>query len=330
MEYKIVEGDSRHMWEIPDESVELVFTSPPYYNVKQYDTQDTNIGNINNFDLYMKEMEKIFKECYRILKDGCFIVVNISDIRADENGESVRFNIPSYYSILLSKLGFTYKEDIIWEKYVIVTDKRFGVTIQQAKPRYYYPNNIYEHNFVFLKGDKPRQPLDKDDKLDIKYLMDNKFHADVWHIAPDPQMAQIHEAPFPMKLAEMIVKIYSSKGETVVDPFLGMATTMLACKGLRRNCIGYEINPEYTKLEKERVGFNQMSLAGDKYYFEKGLKLEANKLINITKCSKCQKDTPMVIDKMNVSINCSSCGYGSSTRRKLWDTYDKEEIKLEN
>lgn len=312
MNYLIVEGDSRNMFDIPTESVDLIFTSPPYFNVKKYDFNPVNIGNINNFDDYLKQIEKVFKECYRVLRTGCFIVVNISDIRSDDT----RYNIPSHYSIMLTKLGFNYKEDIIWEKFAISSDKRFGITIQQAKPRYFYPNNVYEHTFVFMKGNKQSVSF-SEETINIDYLLSKGFNTDVWHISPETVISHEHEAPFPEEYARLVVKLFSYKGEVVLDPFLGSGTTMLICKELGRNCIGYEINPEYVKMSSERCSFNQMSL-NNKYGIKKQDPFIMENVLNLITCPNCGKEAITKTDNTFIEVTCEKCGYFNKEVKNIW------------
>lgn len=106
----VVVGDSRNMQEVPSDSVQLIVTSPPYFNVKDYGTD--NIGSISDFHAYLQEMQLVFNECYRVLQRGRYICVNISDIISDEH----KYPIPAHFVLSLQRAGFDYREDIIWKK----------------------------------------------------------------------------------------------------------------------------------------------------------------------------------------------------------------------
>lgn len=314
---KVVQGDARNLWELPDSSIDLIFTSPPYYKVKQYDENPNNIGNIGDYKGYLDSMEEAFKECFRVLKEGCFCIINISTVRDSSHVYPIAFH---FYNIL-TRVGFNYQENVIWEKNVNTNDMRFGVTIQNPKPRWYYPNNIYEYTLIFMKGDKNREPLDSVEKVDTSWLIKQGFNTDVWHIQPETQLTEYHEAPFPEEYAELVIKLYSSKGEIILDPFLGSGTVLLVCKNLRRNGIGYEVNPKYCELSKYRIGFSQSSLAGDQHFFMKSLGVNTNITI-LTKCVKCKEETAGFVDKDRVVVDCEKCGNSYSKTKSIWFEYN--------
>lgn len=261
----VVIGDCRNMAEVGDSSIQLIVTSPPYFNVKDYGID--NIGSINEYEIYLKMMYQVFKECYRVLEDGRYICVNICDIISG----SKKYPIPCHYVGLLQKTGFEYRDDIIWKKpkggskYSSGAMKRFGTLIQNPYPMYYHPNNIYEHILVFRKGKFDYKKISKEEKklakLDIEYIK-CRWNSDIWEMNPETKNAytkDTHPAMFPEELPEALIKLYTYEGETVLDPFLGSGTTSKVAKILNRNSVGYEINEDYLGIIKSKIGFGRHS-----------------------------------------------------------------------
>jgi len=253
--HRIIIGDCRNMAEISDNSIQLIVTSPPYFNVKDYGTD--NIGSINEYETYLRAMRQVFSECYRVLDEGRYICINISDIVSGEK----KLPIPCHYVGILQKAGFQYREDILWKKPSgLGCSKRFGTLIQNPYPMYYYPNNIYEHILVFRKGKFDFKKITKEErsasKIDIDYAKKH-WNTDIWEIVPEPK--NYHPAMFPQALPEALIKLYTYEGETVLDPFLGSGTTIKVARNLQRNSIGYEINKAYLDIIKSKIGYRNNS-----------------------------------------------------------------------
>ncbi len=258
-EHLVVVGDSRDMREVASDSVQLIVTSPPYFNVKDYGAE--NIGSINEFHAYLQEMQVIFNECYRVLQKGRYICVNISDVISDEE----KYPIPAHFVLSLQRAGFEYREDIIWKKPSGIgskgkgsgATKRFGVLLQNPYPMYYFPSNIIEHILVFRKGKFDYKELSKEDKelagIDLEEAK-RRWATDLWELQPQTRRGNDHPAMFPEELPEAFIKLYTFPGETVLDPFLGSGTTLKVADKLGRKCIGYEINPLYVPLIKKKSG----------------------------------------------------------------------------
>ncbi|VVB58650.1 Modification methylase MjaI [Candidatus Anstonella stagnisolia] len=262
--YSVVIGDARNMAELPDESVQLVVTSPPYFNVKDYGDDDANIGAIDDYVSYLGAVEAVFRECYRVLEDGRYCCVNISDVISGGR----KYPIPFHYVFMLERSGFIYRDNIIWKKPDGIGQnarsgaaKRFGVLMQNPYPMYYYPNNIYEHILIFRKGvfnfRKPTMQQKVGAMLDIEQAK-KRWNTDIWTMAAATvnQYTKVHPAMFPEELPEGLIRLYTFKGETVLDPFLGSGTTLKVARALSRGCIGYEINPDYLPLIRKKAGFD--------------------------------------------------------------------------
>lgn len=253
----VVIGDSFSMAELKNNSVQLIVTSPPYFNVKNYGIE--NVGSIDSYFCYLKSLRQIFEECYRVLEDGRYICINVSDVISGKG----KYNIPAHCMSILQRAGFKYIDDIIWKKpfgrrkgKCSGASKRFGVLVQHPYPMYYYPNVVYEHILVFRKGDFNFKKITKEQKKSSRVnLKHAKKHwsTNIWEMMPETRTN--HPAMFPEILPKSLIQLYSFKGETVLDPFLGSGTTMKAAKVLERNSVGYEINEEYLEVIKQKTGF---------------------------------------------------------------------------
>ena len=264
----IIFGNSQYMRELDDNSVQLIVTSPPYFDVKDYGPDKGNIGSITDYEQYLESVRKVFLECYRVLDDGRYCCVNISDIISEHH----KYPIPAHYVALLEDIGFTYRDDIIWKKPAGVgangaggAAKRFGVFIQNPYPMYYHPNNIYEHILIMRKGkfDYKKMTARKTDqaKLDIAEAKDY-LSTDVWEFTPQHknQFTELnHPAMFPEILPDTLIRLFTYENETVLDPFLGSGTTTKAARKLNRKSIGYDINQDYLEVMKRRIGFDKNS-----------------------------------------------------------------------
>lgn len=256
MKYTIFNKSCEDMKQISDDSINCIFTSPPYALAKEYGDTD-GIGmteNVDAYQEYLNRMQLVLKECYRVLQPGRFIGVNIADVIQMDKKGSHKKPIRFHYYVLLAKCGFEYKDVIQWKKPDgMSTQKRFGVLIQNPYPMYYHPNNIYEPILVFKKPGKYiiTDKEKEDNKLDYKEF--KPFQSDIWEVQPETSVK--HPAPFPWKLPYLFFKLHAFKGDTTLDPFLGSGSSMLASRKLMMHCKGYEINEDYIELCKSRVGF---------------------------------------------------------------------------
>jgi site-specific DNA-methyltransferase (adenine-specific) len=262
----IIIGDARRMPELEDESVHLIVTSPPYFNVKDYGTSKGNIGAFGDYYEYLKALHNVFSECYRVLDEGRCICVNVSDVISSDQ----KYPIPFHILPILERAGFRYRDDIIWKKPSGVGQnagggaaKRFGVFLQNPYPMYYYPNNIYEHVLIFRKGKFDYKKIPKEKKTQAKFDLEQArqyLNCDVWEIAPATQnqfSKDAHPAMFPEVLPATLISLFTYPGETVLDPFLGSGTTLRAARRLGRLGVGYEVNKAYLPLIKRKVGFSE-------------------------------------------------------------------------
>jgi len=250
----IIIGDSRNMSELKDESVHLVITSPPYWQLKDYGN-GSQIGFNDTYEDYINNLNLVWKECYRVLHKGCRLCVNIGD----QFARSVYYGrykiIPIREEIIkfCETLGFDYMGAIIWQK-VTTCNTTGGATIMGSFP---YPRNgiiklDYEFILIFKKlGDAPKASRELKEKSKLTTEEWNKYFSGHWNFAGERQ--DKHLAMFPEELPKRLIKMFSFAGDKVLDPFLGSGTTCLAAKNLNRNSVGYEINKDFLPTIKAKL-----------------------------------------------------------------------------
>lgn len=239
------------MKHLPDNSIDLTVTSPPYFNAKEYSHWD-------KYSDYFQWLEDVFREVFRIMKAGRMVCVNISTIlvaRKSRNSESTRLALPFHFVNLMENIGFKFLEDIIWIKPEGSAKNRNGGFFQHRQPVAYKPNVVNEYIFVFQK---PAPYLI--DKIVRSYKGEVKANSlvkgdyersNVWYI--NPETISKHPAPYPEKLCDNLIKYYSYEGDTLLDMFMGSGTTAVACVKNNRNYIGFEISKEYCEIAKRRI-----------------------------------------------------------------------------
>jgi len=284
--HKIIIGDARQMKEVEDESVHLIVTSPPYWQLKDYG-KEGQIGFNDSYEDYINNLNLVWKESYRVLHKGCRLCVNIGDqfARSVYYGRYKVIPIRTEIIKFCESIGFDYMGAIIWQK-VTTCNTTGGATVMGSYP---YPRNgiiklDYEFILIFKKpGNPPR--VSKEIK-ELSKLTDEEwkqYFAGHWNFPGEKQ--DKHLAMFPEELPRRLIKMFSFVGETVLDPFLGSGTTSLAAKNLHRNSIGYEINEDFVPIIKEKLGINDNSRSKETVFeivkqedIKKDLKEEIEKL----------------------------------------------------
>ena len=247
-----VMGDTLEiMKHIKDESIHLTFTSPPYYNARDYSIYQS-------YNEYLEFLFKVFKEIHRITAEGRFFVINTSPIiipRASRQFASKRYPIPFDIHRFIIEAGFEFIDDIIWAKPEASVKNRNGGFKQHRKPLAYKPNTVTEYVMVYRK--KTGRLIDwniKQYNCDIvdKSKVKNEYETtNLWKI--DPTYDKVHSATFPVELCKRIISFYSYIGDTVFDPFAGSGTVGRVALDNERYCFLTEINPEYFKRIKTRI-----------------------------------------------------------------------------
>ncbi len=256
------------MTELLDNSVHLAITSPPYWQLKDYGT-DNQIGFHDSYENYINNLNLVWKECYRTLHNGCRLCVNIGDqfARAVYYGRYKVIPIREEIIKFCENIGFDYMGAIIWQK--VTTSNTTGGGVQMGS--YPYPRNgilklDYEFILVFKKlGDSPKPTKEQKELSKMTAEEWNTFFAGHWNFAGARQSG--HIAMFPEELPRRLIKMFSFVGETVLDPFAGSGTTALAAKNTDRNSVGFEINPEFIPIIKEKLNVRQQDINGTTYEF---------------------------------------------------------------
>ena len=237
---------------LPENCIDLTVTSPPYFNAREYSQWQT-------YDDFLNFLEKVFKENYRITKEGRMCVVNISTImqpRQSRNSESKRIALPFHFVTLMEEIGFKFLEDIIWIKPEGASKNRNGGFFRHRQPVAYKPNVVNEYVFVFQK---PMNGLiDKivrsyKGEIKEKSLVDDGYErSNVWKINPETAVRQ-HPAPYPIELPNKAIQYYSYCNDVVLDMFMGSGTTAIACLNTDRQYIGFELDKGYYNIAQDRI-----------------------------------------------------------------------------
>jgi len=252
--HKIIRGDSRQMNELSDNSVNLVITSPPYWQLKDYGTDD-QIGYNDSYENYINNLNLVWQECYRVLQNGCRLCVNIGDqfARSVYYGRYKIIPIRTEIIKFCETIGFDYMGAVIWQKSTTMNTSG-GATIMGSFP---YPRNgiiklDYEFILLFKKIGTPEK-IDKNLKELSEMTKEewNTYFQGHWNFNGVRQDG--HIAMFPEELPKRLIKMFSFVGDTVLDPFVGSGTTSLAAKNLGRNSAGYEINPKFIDMIKQKL-----------------------------------------------------------------------------
>lgn len=265
-QHKLIVGNCMAMYEIKDKSVHLMVTSPPYFN-SPFDYK----GLFSSYGQYLGVLKNVAKEVYRVLQDGRIVVLNIDDMLV--NGE--KFPIVADATKIFQEAGFRYRDRIIWKKpngYLRIS-RRSGVILQNPYPMYFYPDNLLESIIIFQKGKFDYRSITKQmrdqSEIDTEEFKENKWYMTLWemnNVMPG-SILEKGIAAFPEELVYRAIKLFSYKGETVLDPFVGSGTTMKIARKLGRNSIGIEIKKSLIPIIEKKLGFGKENTL-DKDIFE--------------------------------------------------------------
>ena len=253
--HTIINGDCRKMSELKDQSVHLIVTSPPYWQLKDYGS-DKQIGFNDSYEQYINHLNLVWKECHRVLHDGCRLCINIGD----QFARSVYYGrykvIPIHSEIIrfCETIGFDFMGQIIWQK-TTTTNTTGGAAVMGSFP---HPRNgivklDFEYILLFKKqGIAPKPTLEQKELSAMSNEEWNTYFNGHWYFNGAKQ--DKHLAMFPEELPKRLIRMFSFPQETVLDPFMGSGTTASVARKLDRNSIGYEINPEFIPLIKSKIG----------------------------------------------------------------------------
>ncbi len=271
--HRLINGDARDLSFLPDESVHLVLTSPPYWNLKRYNENPNQIGHIDDYETFLFELKKVWEHAYRVLVPGGRLVCVVGDVCVSRRnfGRHLVFPLHSDISVICRHIGFDNLNPIIWHKIANASYEVSNGSKFLGKP--YEPNAIIKNDIEFiLMQRKPggyRKPTEEQRRQSMIDKKDfNRWFRQIWNI-PGASTRK-HPAPFPLELATRLVRMFSFVGDTVLDPFCGSGTTMVAAFKNNRNSIGVEIDPEYCRMAARYLKTESGDLFSDaKLIFEK-------------------------------------------------------------
>ena len=256
--YKI--GNSRILMKELKEPVQLIISSPPYYDLKDYGAMD-QIGFGQTLQEYLDDMQQIFAECFRVLSEGrrmCIVIADVTRTKWSEGERNTGYLIPltDYTTRICTSLGFQFLGRIIWNR--VIAPKYHG----NAMGSYPYPPNIwikqeFDSILIYRKLGQPvLPPMNGRVGNEIPKKEWFEMVQPIWTIYPEGNRNNSnHPATFPNKIPRRLIKMFSLKGETVLDPFLGSGRTLEECRKLDRNGIGFELNRSYEPEIKRRIRF---------------------------------------------------------------------------
>lgn len=237
---QIICGDARKMKEIPDNSVHLMITSPPYNVSKEYD-EDLSLKE------YLDLLQKVFEETYRVLINGGRACVNIANV-----GRKPYIPLTDYISKILIDIGFNMRGEIIWNKSTSAgASTAWGSWQSASNP---ILRDIHEYILVCSKGDFKRVKGIKENTISKKDFME--WTKSIWDMKTESAKKVGHPAPFPIELPRRLIELYSFKDDIILDPFMGSGTTAIAAINAKRKYVGYEINEKYVSLARIRISEN--------------------------------------------------------------------------
>lgn len=254
--HRLIHGDARDLSYLGDESVHLVVTSPPYWTLKKYRSNPDQLGHIDDYEEFLDNLESVWKECHRVLVPGGRLVCVVGDVCLSRRrlGRHVVVPLRADICVRCRKIGFDNLNPIIWHKISNASYEVSGGSKFLGKP--FEPNAIIKNDIEFiLMQRKPggyRKPTEKQRDLSrLTKLEHGAWFRQFWNITG--ASTKDHPAPFPLELAYRLVRMFSFVGDTVLDPFVGTATTCVAAMKGGRNSIGVEIDETYLRRARERI-----------------------------------------------------------------------------
>ena len=234
---KVFCKSSEDMLELPDESVHLMVTSPPYNVGKEYDA-DLSLED------YLAMLRKVLKETHRVLVNGGRVCINIANI-----GRKPYIPLHSYIIQIMNELGFLMRGEIIWDKTASAgTSTAWGSWQSATNP---ILRDVHEYILIFSKGTYSRQKNGRPDTIEKEEFLE--YTKSIWSFPAVSARKIGHPAPFPIELPLRLIKLYTFEGDVILDPFMGSGQTALAAIKAGRNYEGYDLNKEYCNLAEERI-----------------------------------------------------------------------------
>jgi modification methylase len=252
---KIYLGDSRAMTDVEDASIDLALTSPPYWQIKDYGVPG-QIGHGQSLHEYLKDLFRTWRECFRVLREGARLCINIGDqfARASVYGRYKVIPLHAEFINQCEKLGFDFLGSIIWQKKTTLNPSG-GAVVMGSYP--FPPNGIVEIDYEFIQiFKKPGKSKKVSPEVKAASRLSKEewkeYFAGHWYFGGVRQVG--HEAMFPEELPRRLIRMFTFEGDTVLDPFLGSGTTVKVALETARNAVGYEINPDFLEAMSPKIG----------------------------------------------------------------------------
>ena len=256
--HKLVLGDARDLRGIADSSIHLVVTSPPYWTLKKYDPIEGQLGQITDYEKFLDQLDKCWRECLRVLVSGGRLIIVVGDVLLSRRKHKRHQVIPLHADIQVRcrGLGFDNLAPVFWYKIANAAYEAEGNGAGfLGKP--YEPNAVIKHDVEYvLMERKPGSYRSPEPKTRLLSVVPAEKHGiwfrQIWEDIKGESTRE-HPAPFPEELADRLIRMFSFVQDTVLDPFTGNGTTMLAAARAGRNSIGVEIDPKYWMSAAERL-----------------------------------------------------------------------------
>ncbi len=254
--HRLIQGDARHLGFIASESVHLVVTSPPYWILKRYNESVGQLGHVEDYEQFVQELSKVWAHVYRVLVPGGRLVCIVGDVCLSRREHGRHTVVPLHADICVAcrRIGFDNLNPIIWHKISNATYEVPNGSGFLGRP--YEPNAIIKNDIEFiLMQRKPggyRSPTPE--QRERSRISKADFHIwfqQFWRMSG--ASTRKHPAPFPLEVANRLVRMFSFHGDTVLDPFVGTGTTMVAALRAERNSIGVDIDAEYCRMAARRL-----------------------------------------------------------------------------
>lgn len=262
-QHEFVCGDARRLSFLDDESVHLALTSPPYWTLKAYPHRTGQLGAIANYNVFLDALDEVWREVYRVLVPGGRLIIVVGDVCMPRRsfGRHVVFPLHASIQERSRKLGFDNLAPIIWYKIANAQLEVENGSRFLGKP--YEPNGIVKNDIEYIlfqrKPGGYRQPSIASRVLSlIPEAMQREWFQQIWKIGG--ASTRLHPAPFPLLLAERMVRMFSFVGDTILDPFMGSGTTNLAASKWGRHSVGVEIEPAYVRQASNRLAAKAQEL----------------------------------------------------------------------
>ncbi len=320
---KIIIGDSRAMTEVEDASIDLVVTSPPYWHIKDYGVPG-QIGYGQSLHEYLKDLYRTWRECFRVLREGARLCINIGDqfARAAVYGRYKVIPLHAEFINQCEHMGFDFLGAIIWQKKTTMNTTG-GAVVMGSYP--FPPNGIVEIDYEFIqifKKPGKSKKVAKEIKAASRLTKEEwkEYFAGHWHFGGVRQAG--HEAMFPQELPRRLIKMFTFVGDTVLDPFLGSGTTVKVAIDLGRQGIGYEINDSFVGLIEEKLGVkNKLPIFSDNIEIIN----RDTKIINLLTI-----DYNPIIQDANPIIQYCEEDYKNDNLSKVIEIINKDTIRIDN